>query len=128
MGSFTLGGAEAAGVTVQTGSLTTASGAGSTTTGSFILGDFNVSVFGTFTATVQLQKSFNGGSSWLSSINRHTGLVTSWTGGSIGTVVVSEPEPGTMYRLICTAYTSGTASTRVAAGFNKRAADDQRLT
>lgn len=66
---------------------------------------FNVSVSGTFSATVALQRSFDGGSTWL----------TVWTTTTAAELVVDTVEPGTLWRLgVRTGdYTSGTVAARV---------------
>jgi hypothetical protein len=72
--------------------------------------DFNWSLWGTFVATVVLERSFDSGSTW------HP-----LTGG--GTVISSvttavsetqrESEVGVIYQLRCSAYTSGTVNYRI---------------
>jgi hypothetical protein len=76
-----------------------------------IYGSFNVSLWGTFSATVQLQRSFDGGTTWLPVSSDPAGDPLQWT------VPVSltwtEVEHTVGYRLACTAYTSGTANYRL---------------
>lgn len=72
-------------------------------------GEFNVSLWGTFVATVQLERSFDAGSTWLPV----TALGTGITFTAPATEVFSEPEAGVRYRLNCTAYTSGTVNYRI---------------
>lgn len=71
---------------------------------------FNVSLLGTFVASVRLERSFDGGVTWLPLTAQGISLCV-WT------VPVSESwdeaEYGVLYRLNCTAYTSGTVSYRV---------------
>ena len=70
-----------------------------------MFGDFNISLSGTFAATVDLQRSFDSGSTW------HT--IESYT---VPTQKVgSAPERGVQYRMgVATgAYTNGTAVVRV---------------
>ena len=65
---------------------------------------FNVSVWGTFIATVTLQRSFDGGTTWLE--------VNSWT----APVEARDEEPeGALYRIGVDAgdYTSGTVNVRL---------------
>lgn len=66
---------------------------------------FNVSVSGTFSATVALQRSFDDGTTWL----------TVWTTTTAAELVVDTVEPGTLWRLgVRTGdYTSGTVAARV---------------
>lgn len=69
---------------------------------------FNVSLWGTFSATVQLERSFDG-ALWLPITAR--GSPISFTAPC--TEVFEEPEDGVLYRLTCTAYTSGTVNYRI---------------
>jgi hypothetical protein len=68
-----------------------------------LYGKFNVSVQGFGSATVALQRSFDGGSTW--------NTVESYTSGT--DKVGEEPEVGILYRLDCTAYSSGTIAYRL---------------
>lgn len=73
-------------------------------------GEFNVSLSGTWAGTVLLQRSFNAGSTWI------TVSKPDLTDASFTTNVsfsVKEPEPGVLYRLNCSAYTSGTVTYRL---------------
>ena len=74
-------------------------------------GAFNVSVSGTFVATIRLERSFDSGSNWLICSSDSAGTAASWTAPF--SVVAEEPEPGVLYRLACTAYTSGTITYRI---------------
>lgn len=71
---------------------------------------FNVSEWGTFAATVQLERSFDNGVTWLPVTANGTQL-------ELFTAPVSEnwaeTEAGVLYRLNCTAYTSGTVNYRI---------------
>ena len=61
---------------------------------------FNLDISGTFVGTVELQRSFDGGSSFqVVDGETHTAPVSK---------VLEEPEAGVLYRFECTAYTSGT--------------------
>jgi len=66
---------------------------------------FNASVSGTFSATVALQRSFDGGVTWLDV----------WTTTAAAEIVVDTVEPGTLWRLGVRLgdYTSGTVVARV---------------
>ena len=66
-------------------------------------GYFNVSVSGFGAATVGLERSFDGGTSWRT--------VESYTSNT--DKVGHEPEVGILYRLNATAYTSGPISYRL---------------
>lgn len=67
-------------------------------------GPFNLSLSGTFVATVQLQRSFDAGSTWL--------VVKSYTAVA-EEVGDAGDEKGVLHRLECTAYTSGTVVGRL---------------
>jgi len=74
-------------------------------------GQFNVSASGTFVATVQLERSFDNGDNWFVCSRDSSGTAASWTAPF--SVVGEEPTPGVIYRLNCTAYTSGTVTYRI---------------
>ena len=65
--------------------------------------------------TVQLEKSFDGGSTWHVLSSDSTGTDAAYTTASDvafnGTI--NEPEYGVKYRFNCTAYTSGTINVRI---------------
>jgi len=65
--------------------------------------NFNISIQGTFTATVHLQRTFDDGATWETTAT-YTAPVS--TAGE-------EIEKGVSYRLSCSAYTSGTATYRL---------------
>ncbi len=69
---------------------------------------YNLSIYGTFSATINLERSFDEGATWQ--------VVRVFTIASerIG----DEPEPGTLYRFNCTSYTSGTANCRLGSYYN----------
>jgi hypothetical protein len=73
-------------------------------------GDFNISLWGTFAGTVTLERSFDGGSTWLP-VTYIDGSAISWT-APISTTF-AEPEAGVSYHFNCTSYTSGTVSWRI---------------
>jgi hypothetical protein len=72
---------------------------------------FNISIWGTFTGTIDLERSFDDGSTWLKCSRDSAGTSASFTAAA--SVVVEEPEAGVLYRLNCTAYTSGTINYRL---------------
>lgn len=74
-------------------------------------GYFNMSLWGTFTATVKLQRSFDAGVTWLTVSQDATGAEAAYT--SELSVVCLEPETNVLYRLNCTAYSSGTVNYRL---------------
>lgn len=74
-------------------------------------GMFNVSMSGTFSATVVLQRSFDG-TNWFT-VSKPDLTDASFTAGV--SFIVQEVEDGVRYRLNCTAYTSGTVTYRLGA-------------
>lgn len=70
---------------------------------------FNITLTGTFSATVQLKRSFDNGSTW-SALTVESTTLCSWT-GNISTSWV-ETEANVLYRLECT-YSSGTVTYRI---------------
>jgi hypothetical protein len=72
--------------------------------------NFNVEIRGTFVATVQLERSLDGGTNWTPLTAGGTQLYK-WTAPA--SEVASETETTAQFRLNCTAFTSGTANTRI---------------
>lgn len=72
----------------------------------------NVSLWGTFVGTVKVQRSFDGGTTWID-VTDSNGLVYEYTGPA--SFRIDEPEKSVLYRLNCTAYTSGTINYRLSA-------------
>jgi hypothetical protein len=70
---------------------------------------FNIDIRGTFVASVQLERSFDG-SNW-SPITAAGTQLYAWTAAA--SEVAEEAESGVQYRLNCTAYTSGTVTYRI---------------
>lgn len=97
-GSFT--------ATGQSGTFVPTVGARDTNTGKF-----NVSASGTFVATIKLERSFDNGDNWFVCSSDASGTEASWTAPF--SVVAEEPSAGVLYRLNCTAYTSGTVTYRI---------------
>lgn len=71
----------------------------------------NVTVFGTFVGTLTLQRSFDGGIEWIDRGETAFGTPFQFTGPT--SFPCFEPETGVLYRLNCTAYTSGTINYRL---------------
>lgn len=71
-----------------------------------VYGTYNVSVSGTFVGTVEAQRSFDNGATWLA-IEAFTTPIE-----KIG----EEFERGVLVRLACTVYTSGTVTYRLGVG------------
>lgn len=100
---------------ITSGNLTAASGPSSITAWApFFPGLINVSVRGTFTATVVLEKSYDGGVTALPVQTDLAGTALSITAERH--IQVEEAETGVCYRFRCTAYTSGTAICRASQG------------
>lgn len=117
MGRRAAAGPETA-VTVVSGTFgaTGTSGNATTTIGAqtvvpVFIGAFNVAIWGTFVATVGLEKSFDGGTTWLPVSRDAAGTAATWTAPA--NIVVTEPEADVQYRLNCSAYTSGTVNYRI---------------
>jgi hypothetical protein len=72
-------------------------------------GDLNISLSGTFVATVTLERSYDG-STWLP-MTYLDGPALSWTAPM--STAFSVGDPGASYRFNCTAFTSGTVNWRI---------------
>jgi hypothetical protein len=75
-------------------------------------GSFNISLWGTFVGTVRLERSFDGGTTWLPLSVDLAGTNLQWTQPYSG-YPWAEVEHTVPYRLNCTAYTSGTVNYRM---------------
>lgn len=73
-------------------------------------GDFNVTLSGTFAATVALERSFDLAATW-NPITYFDGAPVRWT-APVSTPF-SEVEDGVVYRLNCIAFVSGTVNWRL---------------
>ena len=71
---------------------------------------FNISLWGSFVATVELQRSFDEGASWLP-ITASGIQLYAWTAPASESA--QEDEVGVLYCLNCTSYVSGTVNYRV---------------
>lgn len=72
-------------------------------------GRFNLTLSGTFVATVRAERSFDDGATW----HPLTSGGSSVTFSAPCTEVLDEPEGAVLYRLNCTSYTSGTVTYRL---------------
>jgi hypothetical protein len=72
------------------------------------VGNFNISVWGTFTGTITLNRSFDNGTTWIP-FTYSDGTQLSWSGPF--TTTFEEPEPGVLYQLSVT-YSSGSINYR----------------
>ena len=68
----------------------------------------------TWTGTVQIERSFDGGSTWIVANVGGGGALAQFGAGPVS-VAFGEPEKGVLYRLNCIAYTSGTINYRLSA-------------
>jgi hypothetical protein len=76
-------------------------------------GAFNVSLTGTAVATVQLEKSFDNGTTWCLIYGGGSQLYV-WSYNSVNLAEqAQESEQPVLYRLNCTGYTSGTLAYRI---------------
>lgn len=75
-----------------------------------VAGYFNIVLSGTFVATIAAEYSFDGGTTWVPALTLD-GLPATFT--TAGAVLGHQPEPNTLARLRCTAYTSGQADWRL---------------
>ena len=71
---------------------------------------FNASLWGTFSASVQLERSFDKGTTWLPLTANGTAIEKFTAPCSES---LQEDEDGVLYRFNCTAYTSGTVNYRL---------------
>ncbi len=77
-----------------------------------IQGHANVLLAGTFVATIQVQKSFDSGTTWYVVSRDSAGALAEYASpGFNGTII--EPESQILYRFECTAFTSGTVVYRI---------------
>ena len=74
-------------------------------------GKFNVTISGTFSGTVKVERSFDAGANWHVCSRDSAGTEAAFTAPA--SIVLEEPEAGVLYRLNCTAYTSGTINYRI---------------
>ena len=87
------------------------------------IGKFNFALWGVFVGTVNLQKSYDGGTTWIIARDMNGNAMTLT---AADTRVIEEDEPGVLYDVNCSAYTSGTVNYRISAGASR--SNDLRLT
>lgn len=75
-------------------------------------GPFNISLWGTFVATVRVARSFDGGTTWLPVAKNVDGDEASYD--EPVSLSVFEAEHNVLYSVECTAFTSGTVNYRIA--------------
>ena len=66
-----------------------------------------------FVGTVQIERSFDGASTWLPCNIGNTGTLAAYTAGTPVSLTFGEPEREVYYRLNCLAYTSGIINYRI---------------
>jgi hypothetical protein len=76
-----------------------------------LIGPFNVTLAGSFAGTVKLERSFDAGATWHVVSRDAAGEGAAFT--QPVSLVGEEWERGVLYRLNCTAHSSGTVSYRV---------------
>jgi hypothetical protein len=81
------------------------------TTPALVHGPFNLTVSGTFVATIAAERSFDGGTTWVPVWADGGGVALIFTGPASHIMV--EPESGVLWRLRASAFTSGSAAARV---------------
>jgi hypothetical protein len=86
------------------------------TTGAYFKGDFNAHCTGTFTASLVIERSFDDGTNWAALSKDLSGTANSFTAPF--SVSLHEVEDGVMYRIRCSAYTSGTPALRLSQSMN----------
>jgi hypothetical protein len=67
----------------------------------------------TFSATIELQRSFDGGKYWITCNIGGAGQLAQWSAGTPVSFICGECEQGVAYRVNCIAYTSGTINYRL---------------
>lgn len=78
-----------------------------------VWGAFNILIYGNsgpngaWTGTVRLERSFDGGTTWIVCGIGGDGTQAVWSTGTDVSVVAGEPEQGVGYRLNCTVFGAG---------------------
>lgn len=82
-------------------------------------GYFNLLIYGSggpngaWSGTVRLERSFDGGTTWIVCGIGGAGVQAVYNTGTDVSVVVGDPERGVLYRLNCTAFVSGPINYRM---------------
>ena len=74
-------------------------------------GPFNITLAGFGSATVKVERSFDGGGNWHVASRDAAGSEAAYEADC--SLVAEEPEAGVLYRLACTAHGSGTIAYRI---------------
>lgn len=109
-------GNSATGVELATTVYTAAIGATGRTSLGVLSGYFNFFLSGTFSATVRLEKSYDGGTTWIPVSLDTSGTAASYTAPT--SIAGFECELGMLYAVNCTAYVSGAANVRLSQNLN----------
>lgn len=72
---------------------------------------YNLTISGTFSASIKVERSFDDGQTWHALTDDMAGTQVVFT--TPVSTMLREPEPTVKYRLNCTSYTSGTADYRL---------------
>ena len=78
-----------------------------------LYGPFSVAIWGSFVATLLVQKSFDGGATWIPYGADNSGVIPALSAPVAFRAI--ESELGVNYRLACTGFTSGTVNYRLSA-------------
>lgn len=89
-------------------------GTGVSDSAAFFVGGINVVVWGTFSGAVQIERSFDGGATWLVLDQDLTGTDLTFTAPR--GCIVEEVESAVLYRANCTTLASGTLNVRLRQG------------
>ena len=76
-----------------------------------VAGRFNINLAGFGSATVKVERSFDDGSNWHVASRDAAGAEAAYTANA--SLVADEPETGVLYRLNCTAFSSGPIAYRI---------------
>lgn len=91
-------------------------GSSQSSTAALLLGVANLTIWGTFTATVLLVRSFDGGTTWVPVARDSSGTNATFTAPT--SLAITERERGVLYQLQVTAYSSGTINYRLSVSQN----------
>ena len=76
-----------------------------------VFGPFNLSFWGVFDATAQLERSFDGGDVWIPCARDAAGTIAAYSAPA--SLICDEYEIKVKYRLNCTDYVSGAMNYRI---------------
>lgn len=87
---------------------------GNSASSAFFPGGLNCSIWGTFVGTVGIERSFDGGATFIPIEKDLAGTNLTFTAPD--SVIVEEVESAVLYRAVCSAFTSGTINYRLSQG------------